>query len=556
MSSRGTTQTPEAGKSSASAMPVLKVQRTCSCGEHTAGGEECDECKKKQMTLQRYSTDSADPTTAPSIVHEVLRSPGQPLESRTRAAMETDFSHDFSRVRVHADSIAGASAQAVNAHAYTVGPHIAFATGQYQPHTPGGRHLLRHELVHSMQQAGNAEPVTSGAPLAIGAAFDPLEIEAERVARRSGAAFSEKPPAVSGDGNIVRRQNADAPTAGASPSGTSETSATPATAATSSSAPTPVASAAGASGLREWAFGIELGRLSSYTVAYGDAHLDRSPARGTPQRGSEALPCELEVQLKLKFEFHLGPSPYRMGPMGGMTQPGPPWPQNRADQWKRDYMNMVQAMWRTRWAMEPVNPCAGEPCMRAMGHLQIIDVDTMTNAQGQQRRQLGDPTPTLPHVTAQVYEYRPASGRDESRVGGGTAVLYAEDVMPRGTAEPSGFDSAHYTWRPGAASHETGHMLGRSHVSCPPGTPGDMNRDECYGAVGSSERQNVMGRGNEFSREDQAPFLAAMRAITGCEWKTSGGGLPGWAIALIVGAGLALVGGAIGLGVALSQQHH
>ena len=40
---------------------------------------------------------------APPIVHEVLRSPGQPLDAATRAFMEPRFGHDFSKVRVHTD---------------------------------------------------------------------------------------------------------------------------------------------------------------------------------------------------------------------------------------------------------------------------------------------------------------------------------------------------------------------------------------------------------------------------------------------------------------------
>src|SRR6478752_1439777 len=37
---------------------------------------------------------------APPIVHEVLRSPGQPLDGATRSFMEPRFGHDFSNVRV------------------------------------------------------------------------------------------------------------------------------------------------------------------------------------------------------------------------------------------------------------------------------------------------------------------------------------------------------------------------------------------------------------------------------------------------------------------------
>ena len=36
----------------------------------------------------------------PPVVHEVLRSPGQQLDTSTRSAVEPRFGHDFSRVRV------------------------------------------------------------------------------------------------------------------------------------------------------------------------------------------------------------------------------------------------------------------------------------------------------------------------------------------------------------------------------------------------------------------------------------------------------------------------
>src|ERR1035437_2536099 len=75
-------------------------------------------------------------------VHEVLRSPGQPLDAATQAFMEPRFGHDFSQVRVHADEPAGESARAIDALAYTAGNNIVFASGHYQPHSPGGRHLL------------------------------------------------------------------------------------------------------------------------------------------------------------------------------------------------------------------------------------------------------------------------------------------------------------------------------------------------------------------------------------------------------------------------------
>jgi hypothetical protein len=63
---------------------------------------------------------------APGIVHEVLHSPGQPLDASTRSYFEPRFGHDFSRVRVHTGASAEQSARDVNAHAYTVGHNIVF----------------------------------------------------------------------------------------------------------------------------------------------------------------------------------------------------------------------------------------------------------------------------------------------------------------------------------------------------------------------------------------------------------------------------------------------
>lgn len=88
----------------------------------------------------------------PPTVHEVLRSPGQPLDNATRAFMEPRFAHDFNQVRVHADSRAAASAQSINARAYTAGNHIVFREGEYAPTSTNGRRLLAHELTHTLQQ--------------------------------------------------------------------------------------------------------------------------------------------------------------------------------------------------------------------------------------------------------------------------------------------------------------------------------------------------------------------------------------------------------------------
>ncbi|MUL34944.1 eCIS core domain-containing protein [Gloeocapsopsis dulcis] len=192
------------------------LQRKCaSCDQHTIAGGECAKCQKKRSPLQRRSSNRAEISEVPPIVHEVLRSPGQPLDSETRTFMESRFNHDFSyvkiqtvepsvtqqgirvgtvgdryeqeadrvaeqvmrsptlgltskpashsqydfsQVQIHADAKAANSARAINAQAYTLNQHLVFGAGQYAPQTTEGKWLLAHELTHVIQQTGGGQP--------------------------------------------------------------------------------------------------------------------------------------------------------------------------------------------------------------------------------------------------------------------------------------------------------------------------------------------------------------------------------------------------------------
>lgn len=103
-------------------------------------------------SLQRKASDGPADAHATPAVQSTLAASGAPLDSRTRGFMESRFGHDFSRVRIHADSGAAASARALRAHAYTVGSDIVFGAGRYAPNTAGGQRLLAHELAHVVQQ--------------------------------------------------------------------------------------------------------------------------------------------------------------------------------------------------------------------------------------------------------------------------------------------------------------------------------------------------------------------------------------------------------------------
>lgn len=113
----------------------------------------------------------------PSVVRKVLNSPGKSLDAQTRSFFEHRFQHDFSQVRIHADSEAAGSARDLNAQAYVVGSDVAFASGRFNPSTSAGRKLLAHELTHVVQQGGRGEKVATGPSTPAGG-----EAEADRVA--------------------------------------------------------------------------------------------------------------------------------------------------------------------------------------------------------------------------------------------------------------------------------------------------------------------------------------------------------------------------------------
>lgn len=159
------THMPDAGAFASRAVRSggqLAVRRECSCGgscsqcgtQHDADDEHGEVQRKAAPTISSIGSPSADShRIAPRIVHEALRSSGEPLRPATRAFFEPKLAHDLSTIRVHADERAAESAHAINARAYTVGRDLVFGRRQYQPETLDGRRLLAHELTHSIQQS-------------------------------------------------------------------------------------------------------------------------------------------------------------------------------------------------------------------------------------------------------------------------------------------------------------------------------------------------------------------------------------------------------------------
>jgi hypothetical protein len=121
------------------------------------------------------------PSSVPASVREVLRRPGQSLPVALRGEMETRLGCDFSDVRLHTDEAAAKSAAAVAAEAYTVGRHIVFGAGRFDPGSLGGRRLLAHELTHAASMPRGAA-LPAGQSLRISAPEDTAERHAAAIA--------------------------------------------------------------------------------------------------------------------------------------------------------------------------------------------------------------------------------------------------------------------------------------------------------------------------------------------------------------------------------------
>jgi Domain of unknown function (DUF4157) len=184
--------------------PSLVLRRACACGQHNAKSDECEECKRSKSTLRRRETKNGEVANVPSSVYDVLHSAGQPLGLSIRTLLEPSFGHDFSHVRIHTDRRAAESARDVNALAYTVGRDIVFNSGQFQPSTKQGKHLLAHELTHTIQQEQNGN--RSLQHLQVGPKDDPFERQAEAV---SDSVVSGSPSApISSSGVVIQRETA------------------------------------------------------------------------------------------------------------------------------------------------------------------------------------------------------------------------------------------------------------------------------------------------------------------------------------------------------------
>lgn len=131
------------------------VQKQCS-------GCEDEELQMKPI-LQNFSpmieakssllNDVAPDSVSRGIIS--AKGSGRPLGAAAKSFMENQFGNDFSKVKIHTNEKAAQLNQQISARAFTVGNDIFFNKGEYRPNSNKGKHLLAHELTHTLQQVGS-----------------------------------------------------------------------------------------------------------------------------------------------------------------------------------------------------------------------------------------------------------------------------------------------------------------------------------------------------------------------------------------------------------------
>jgi phage-related protein len=121
---------------------------------------KCAHCEDEER-IQKKALASTSKHATPEVTSKIYSSKGSGslMDTGAKDFMESRFGTDFSDVRIHTDSNASQLSQSLNAQAFTVGNDIYFNEGKYNPSSQEGKHLLAHELTHTLQQGDTIKTV-------------------------------------------------------------------------------------------------------------------------------------------------------------------------------------------------------------------------------------------------------------------------------------------------------------------------------------------------------------------------------------------------------------
>ena len=152
------------------------------CTACSAGEGPCPACNGGAATLRRKALDGGTAPAAgtPPSIGQALAAPAAALPDDLRRHFEHRLGRDLSGLRVRTGAPAARAAASVAARAFTLGQDMVFGAGEFRPHSSEGRHLLAHEVAHTLQQDRGGvirrQPGTPADP-AQDAAFDQRRVE-------------------------------------------------------------------------------------------------------------------------------------------------------------------------------------------------------------------------------------------------------------------------------------------------------------------------------------------------------------------------------------------
>ena len=134
------------------------VQRKCEACEQEEKIQKKSLAESITPLIQRSSTEKGGEAST-HVENQINSSKGSgaTMDGKTKTFMETRFGTDFSDIKIHTGSQAVQMSRELNAQAFTVGNDIYFNEGKYNPNSDSGKHLLAHELTHTIQQSSGIE---------------------------------------------------------------------------------------------------------------------------------------------------------------------------------------------------------------------------------------------------------------------------------------------------------------------------------------------------------------------------------------------------------------
>ena len=132
-----------------------KVQKKCAdCEGEDKKAQKKEEKKEEKKPVQAKLKESNSVNEGIESDLNSSKGGGSAMDKNTKQEMESGFGADFSSVNIHTDSKAVQMSEELGAQAFTHGNDVYFNKGKYNPDSKEGKHLLAHELTHTVQQTG------------------------------------------------------------------------------------------------------------------------------------------------------------------------------------------------------------------------------------------------------------------------------------------------------------------------------------------------------------------------------------------------------------------